>query len=97
MYEYSGVQRTGSSAGASEEGSGEKIALLMAPLLRLGMIEVGVPYSVKALLAAKGGGRAYGPGHIAGGNSQRGIDEEQADICRACGKRLAEVGLQLQK
>lgn len=69
---------------------------LLPALLHLGMIFVGVPYSVKNLLTTKGGGSPYGPGHVAGDNSQRELDEDERAILRAFGKRLAEIGLKLQ-
>src|SRR5207247_4109345 len=72
------------------------ILTLMAPLLHLGMILVGVPYSVQELFTTQGGGSPYGPGHLAGGDNQREIDTHEAAICRALGRRLAEVGLRLQ-
>jgi NAD(P)H dehydrogenase (quinone) len=34
---------------------------------------------------------------VAGGDNQRSIDEQEAEICRALGKRLAEIGLKLRK
>lgn len=70
---------------------------LEIPLLHLGMIIVGVPYSVKELFTTQGGGSPYGPGHVAGLDSKREIDQQEAVICRALGRRLAEVGLKLQK
>lgn len=69
---------------------------LLPALLHLGMIFVGVPYSVTNLFTTKGGGSPYGPGHVAGDNSQREIDEDERAILRAFGKRLAEIGLKLQ-
>ncbi len=78
-------------------GQETTIHTLMAPLLHLGMILVGVPYSVKELFSTQGGGSPYGPGHIAGLDSKREIDQQEAAICRAFGRRLAEVGLRLQK
>ncbi|MEJ2718872.1 MAG: NAD(P)H-quinone oxidoreductase, partial [Deltaproteobacteria bacterium] len=57
---------------------------------------VGVPYSVPELFSTKGGGSPYGPGHVAGADSTREIDPEEAAICRALGKRLAEVALRLK-
>ncbi|MEB2309098.1 MAG: NAD(P)H:quinone oxidoreductase [Candidatus Brocadiaceae bacterium] len=78
-------------------GQETTIFTLMAPLLHLGMILVGVPYSVKELFSTQGGGSPYGPGHIAGVDSKRDIDQQEATICRALGRRLAEVGLRLQK
>ncbi len=70
---------------------------LLPALLHLGMIFVGVPYSVKNLFTTKGGGSPYGAGHVAGDNSQRELDEDEKAILRAFGKRLAEIGLKLQK
>src|SRR3990170_8540896 len=77
-------------------GQETTIHTLMSPLLHLGMIIVGVPYSVKELFTTQGGGSPYGPGHIAGLDSKREIDQHEAAICRALGRRLAEVGLRLQ-
>ncbi|MGC8965633.1 MAG: NAD(P)H:quinone oxidoreductase [Caldimicrobium sp.] len=70
---------------------------LLPVLLHLGMIFVGVPYSVKNLFTTKGGGSPYGPGHIAGPDNLRELDEDEKAILRAFGKRLAEVGLKLKK
>ncbi len=78
-------------------GQETTILTLMGPLLHLGMILVGVPYSVKELFTTQGGGSPYGPGHIAGLDGNREIDPQEAAICRAFGHRLAEVGLQLQR
>src|SRR5262245_52930129 len=78
-------------------GQETTILTLMAPLLHLGMVLVGVPYSVQELFTTQGGGSPYGPGHIAGGNNQREIDPQEAAICRALGRRLAQIGLRLQK
>jgi NAD(P)H dehydrogenase (quinone) len=61
------------------------------------MILVGVPYSVQELFTTQGGGSPYGPGHVAGGDNQRAIDEQEATICRALGRRLADLGMRLQK
>lgn len=76
-------------------GQETTILTLMAPLLHLGMILVGVPYSVQELFTTQGGGSPYGPGHIAGADNSRDVDAEEAAICRAFGRRLAEVGIKL--
>jgi len=83
---------------ASLHGGQETTSLtLMAPLLHLGMILVGVPYSVQELFTTQGGGSPYGPGHVAGADNTRDIDAQEAIICRALGRRLADVGMRLQK
>lgn len=83
---------------ASLHGGQETTILTMAAsLLHLGMIFVGIPYSVKELFTTQNGGSPYGPGHVAGQNSQREIDQHEANVCRALGRRLAEIGLLLHK
>ena len=82
---------------ASLHGGQETTALtLMAPLLHLGFIIVGVPYSVQQLFTTKSGGSPYGPGHIAGPDGQRDVDEDEKEICRALGRRVAEVAKKLR-
>ena len=78
-------------------GQETTILTLMAPLLHLGMILVGVPYSTPELFTTQGGGSPYGPGHVAGDDNKRQIDEQEAAICRALGRRLALTGLKLQQ
>jgi NAD(P)H dehydrogenase (quinone) len=34
---------------------------------------------------------------VAGGDNKRPVDEHEATICRALGKRIAEIGLKLGK
>lgn len=85
------------STGSLHGGQETTILTLMAPLLHLGMILVGVPYSVPELFTTQGGGSPYGPGHVAGGDNKREVDSQEAAICRALGRRLADVGLRLEK
>jgi NAD(P)H dehydrogenase (quinone) len=85
------------STGSLHGGQETTILTLMAPLLHLGMILVGVPYSIQELFTTQGGGSPYGPGHVAGAENKRQIDEQEAVICRALGRRLAVIGLKLQQ
>jgi len=85
------------STGSLHGGQETTILTLMAPLLHLGMILVGVPYSTQELFTTQGGGSPYGPGHVAGADNNRQIDEQEAGICRALGRRLAIIGLKLQQ
>lgn len=78
-------------------GQETTILTLMTVLLHLGFIIIGVPYSVPELFLTTSGGSPYGPGHIANPDNNREIDENEANICRAFGKRLAEIGLKLAK
>ncbi len=83
------------STGSLHGGQETTILTLMAPLLHLGMILVGVPYSVQELFTTQGGGSPYGPGHLAGADSQRSLDAQEQAICRAFGRRLATIAKKL--
>ena len=85
------------STGSLHGGQETTILTLMAPLLHLGMIVVGVPYSVQELFTTQGGGSPYGPGHIAGADNTGEMTPEEAAICRALGRRLAMVGQRLRQ
>ena len=84
------------SPGRLHGGEETTLLTLMAPLLHLGFILVGVPYSVQELFTTQGGGSPYGPGHVAGPDGRRDIDPQEAAICRALGKRVAEVAKRLR-
>jgi NAD(P)H dehydrogenase (quinone) len=84
------------STGSLHGGQETTILTLMAPLIHLGMIVVGVPYSVQELFTTQAGGSPYGPGHVAGSDASREIDAQEAAICRALGRRLGEIGQRLQ-
>ncbi len=85
------------STGTMHGGQESTILTLMAVLLHLGCVLVGVPYSVPDLYLTQGGGSPYGPGHVAGADNTRDIDENEANICRIFGRRLAEIALKLGK
>jgi NAD(P)H dehydrogenase (quinone) len=72
-------------------GQETTILTFLAPLIHLGMIIVGVPYSVPELLTTKSGGSPYGPAHVAGANSDLPITNDEAKIGYAFGKRIAEI------
>ena len=84
------------STGSLHGGQETTILTLAAPLIHLGMIFVGVPYSCPELMTTTSGGSPYGPAHVAGPTNQRDIDPQEAAICRALGRRLATIGLKLQ-
>ncbi len=84
------------STGSLHGGQETTILTLMAPLLHLGFILVGVPYSVQELFTTTAGGSPYGPGHVAGPDAQRPLDDKEKVICRALGKRVAEVAAKLR-
>ena len=84
------------STGSLHGGQETTILTLMAPLLHLGFILVGVPYSTPELFTTTGGGSPYGPGHVAGPDGQRPLDDNEIAICRVLGKRVAQVAAKLR-
>jgi len=81
---------------ASMHGGQETTLISTAmTFLHHGMIIVGVPYSVQQLVTTTTGGTPYGPTHVAGHPPTAPISEDEAVICRALGRRVAEVAQKL--
>ena len=77
---------------ASLHGGQETTLLSMAlPLIHHGMIIVGVPYTESRLISTKTGGTPYGPSHLAGPDSQFPLSQDEQELCKALGKRLAII------
>ena len=83
---------------ATTRGGQETTLLtMMIPLLHLGMLIVGVPYSVEGMLHTEArGGTPYGAtaiagAAIAGGQGELEPKPEDLAIARALGRRVAEI------
>lgn len=83
---------------ASTHGGQETTAFtMMAPLLHLGMIIVGVPYSVPGMIHTEArGGSPYSASTIAGPRGELVPRQEDLQIAMALGKRVAEVAAKLR-
>lgn len=84
---------------ASTHGGQETTLLtMMVPLLHLGMMVMGVPYSIDGMIHTEArGGTPYGASTIAGGSGELQPKPEDLAIAQALGKRVAEVAVKLQK
>lgn len=81
---------------SSLHGGQEATLLSMVlPLLHHGAIIVGLPYTETDLLTTQSGGTPYGASHHAGTENQLPLTPEEARLCKALGKRLAEIALKL--
>lgn len=78
-------------------GQESTLLSMMLPLLHHGMLISGLPYSETDLLHTEGGGTPYGASHHAGSDDNREPDEHEKQLCRALGRRVAEVALRLQR
>jgi len=83
---------------ASTHGGQETTLLsMMIPLLHLGMIVVGVPYSVPGMIHTEGrGGTPYGATTVAGPKNDRVPTDEELEIARALGQRVARIATQVR-
>ena len=77
-------------------GQETTLTSMMLPLLHHGMVICGLPYSEPELITTDAGGTPYGPSHLSGSESNLPISEKEKKLCRALGKRLAEVAIKLQ-
>jgi NAD(P)H dehydrogenase (quinone) len=70
---------------------------MMAPLLHLGMIIVGVPYSTPGMLHTEGrGGTPYAASTVAGSRNELTPTAEDLEIAKALGRRVAQVAMKLR-
>jgi NAD(P)H dehydrogenase (quinone) len=76
-------------------GQESTLLSMMTPLLHHGMVLAGLPYSEPGLMTTRSGGTPYGASHWAGDDNSRDLDEQEAQLCRALGARLARLALAL--
>jgi len=84
------------TSSSSPHGGQESTLLsMMIPLLHHGMLIVGIPYSEVGLTRTRGGGSPYGAGYLTGKDGDRPMDDDERDLCRALGRRVAKAALRL--
>ena len=74
-------------------GQESTLLTMMVPLMHHGMLIVGVPYGVPELRATDAGGTPYGASHWSTETGDRALDDNEAAISRALGRRVAEWAL----
>jgi NAD(P)H dehydrogenase (quinone) len=73
-------------------GQETTIITSMIPLLHLGMIIVGIPYSEKRLFSLEtGGGSPYGASSVSGPKTDRPPTENDLEIAKTLGMRVAGI------
>jgi NAD(P)H dehydrogenase (quinone) len=82
---------------ASLHGGQESTLLtMMLPLLHHGMVVVGLPFTEPALSTTRSGGTPYGASHVAGPQDEPAPTDEEKQLARALGRRLAGIAAKLQ-
>jgi NAD(P)H dehydrogenase (quinone) len=85
------------STSTSHGGQETTLLCTIAPLLHLGMIVVGVPYSTPGMIHAEArGGTPYGASTLAGPDNALTPAQQDLEIARAQGRRVAETAKALR-
>jgi len=79
------------STGSLHGGQESTLLSMMLPLMHHGMMIMGLPYSESTLMTTTDGGTPYGASHLAGNNNDRPLSDNEAQLCRALGQRIAST------
>jgi len=81
---------------SSLHGGQETTLLSMAmPLIHHGMLLVGIPYSEQSLSTTTSGGSPYGASHVTWSRNPDSLSDEEKELARALGARVARIALKL--
>ncbi len=83
------------STSSMHGGQESTLLSMMLPLLHHGMVIVGLPYTETDLIHTTTGGTPYGASHVSGMDGKQPFSNEEKNLCRALGRRLAEMALRL--
>ena len=83
------------STGTMHGGQESTLLSMAIPLLHHGMLLVGIPFTEAALSMTRTGGTPYGASHVAGAKADQPISEQERELARALGRRLADVARRL--
>jgi NAD(P)H dehydrogenase (quinone) len=86
-----------SSTASMHGGQETTLMSMMLPLMHLGFVLVGIPYTEPDLNNTLTGGTPYGATHFTGPDGKKPISAEEERLCFAMGKRLAEIAVRLKK
>jgi NAD(P)H dehydrogenase (quinone) len=84
-----------SSTSSTHGGQETTLISMMLPLMHLGCVMVGIPYTEPDLNTTKTGGTPYGATHITGPDGKAPLSDEEQRLCYALGKRLATLATKL--
>lgn len=78
-----------SSTGTMHGGQESTLLSMMLPLLHHGMLIVGLPFTEPALNRTRTGGSPYGATHVAGIANEHPLSDDERELARALGRRVA--------
>ena len=77
-------------------GQESTLLTMLVPLLHHGCVISGIPFTEPALSTTRTGGTPYGASHVAGGQDDPELSEDEAVLARALGRRVADLARRLQ-
>ena len=76
-------------------GQESTLLTMLVPLLHHGCVIAGIPFTEAALNTTRSGGTPYGASHVAGVNDEPQPTDEEAQLARALGRRVATLAAKL--
>jgi NAD(P)H dehydrogenase (quinone) len=76
-------------------GQESTLLSMMIPLLHHGCVVAGIPYTEPLLSTTRGGGTPYGASHVAGTADDPQTSDDEAQLARALGRRIAQLAARL--
>jgi NAD(P)H dehydrogenase (quinone) len=72
-------------------GQESTLLSMMLPLLHHGAVIVGIPFTEPLLNSTTSGGTPYGASHVSGLEGSRNLTDDEKQLARALGRRVAEI------
>lgn len=76
-------------------GQESTLLSMLLPLIHHGMVIVGIPFSEPALSTTSTGGTPYGASHVTGLEHERDLSDDEKQLARALGQRVARIAQRL--
>ena len=76
-------------------GQESTLLTMLVPLLHHGCVVAGIPFTEAALNTTRSGGTPYGASHLAGLNDAPEPSDDEAQLARALGRRVAMLAAKL--
>jgi NAD(P)H dehydrogenase (quinone) len=76
-------------------GQESTLLTMMLPLLHHGCVVVGIPFTEAALNTTRSGGTPYGASHVSGLQDDPQPSDDEAQLARALGRRVATIAAKL--
>lgn len=77
-------------------GQESTLLTMLVPLLHHGCVIAGIPFTEAPLNTTRSGGTPYGASHVAGVDDRPELSEDEAQLARALGRRVAQLARKLQ-